>query len=286
MTIAIIGLGEVGRSYAAALRGANAALVLCDAHPAPAARALADEAGLALHERFGGWIGAPEWILSCVTGGQALAVAQGVAVEGRPGQIFADLTTASPATKRQAAATVQASGMEYVDVAIMGSVAMMGARTPLLAAGAQADAFCALIGRAGGRASSLRDSQAGDAIALKIMRSIYTKGLEALAVELLLHAEHNGARDRLFAQLSDLEEMPLRSLLEGLVRTHVVHARRRAHEVRDASAEMAANGLPSLVLPGVAQRFDRTIALLGDVTMPVADISIEQALAMLAGTDR
>ena len=286
MAIALIGLGEVGRSYAAALRGTGEELALCDTHPSPAATALARDAGLHLHEHFGSWIAAPDWVLSCVTGKQALSVAETMAIHSRPGQILVDMTTASPAEKRQAAEIAHGAGMHYVDVAIMGSVAMMGAQTPLLAAGPHANEFCALIARAGGRAVTLRDGKPGDAIALKIMRSIYTKGLEALAVELLLYAEQVGARDRLFEQLSDLEQMPLRSLLEGLVRTHVIHAGRRAHEVRDASAEMTANGQASLVLPGVEQRFERTVATLGTITTPIAEISIEKALALLAGKAR
>lgn len=285
MTVAIIGLGEVGRSYASALLDAGVPLQLCDAHPAPTATALAQRAGLELHQRFGDWIASSDWILSCVTGGQALVVAESVSAFVRPDQIFADMTTASPAAKRGAAEIVQAAGAHYVDVAIMGSVAMMGARTPLLAAGEQADKFCTLIARAGGRATTLAGGKPGEAIALKIMRSIYTKGLEALAVELLLYAEQFNARDALFEQLSDLEEMPLRNLLEGLVRTHVIHARRRAHEVREAFAEMAASGQPSLVLPGVELRFEKTVATLGSVTVPASEISIEKALVMLAGKD-
>lgn len=281
MNIAVIGLGEVGRAYAEGLHMAGYSVLTCEAQPSPAALALADKTGLTIEPAIGNWLDRVDWVLSCVTGSVALAVAKAALEWMQPGQHLADMTTASPDAKRSAAMLSAAKGVSYVDVAIMGSIAMMGLKTPLLAAGTQADAFRRMIDHAGGRATCVDGGAAGDAIALKIMRSIYTKGLEALAVELLVYAEAMGARARLFDQLTDLDEMPLKTLLEGLVRTHVIHARRRAHEVRDAAAEMAAHGLPSLVLPGVAERFDATVALTTGVPLAAENVTIADALAIL-----
>lgn len=284
MSIAIIGLGEVGRCFAGGLVAAGQDVRFCEARPAPAAEALSRSSGVAIHAEFGQWLSGVDWAFSCVTGAVALNVLESALPFLRPGQIYADFTTASPDTKREAAAIAARAGVDYVDVAIMGSIAMLGFGTPLLTSGSRAEAFCTLMTAEGGRATEVAGGAAGDAISLKIMRSIFTKGLEALAVELLAFADRMGARDKLFAQLRDLDEMPLQKLLEGLVRTHVIHARRRAHEVHDAAREMAAQGMASVVLPGVARRFENTAALINGASLAAGDISIAQALAMLSQT--
>jgi 3-hydroxyisobutyrate dehydrogenase len=268
MHIAIIGLGEVGRCYAAALHGAGFELSLCEARPAPAATELATDRGLAIHATPGAWLAQADWVLSCVTGTVALEVVQALVPLLAPGAAIADLTTASPDTKRRAAQQAAAISLNL-------------ARTPLLAAGAGADAFKELLERAGARVQVLAGAAAGDAISLKILRSVFTKGMEALCVELLMSAEKQGVREQLYTQLSDIDQTPLRAFIDMLVRTHVVHAQRRAHEVHDAQGELAAQGLPSLVLPGVEQRFRHTASALEQQPPAMAAPDIDQALQWL-----
>jgi 3-hydroxyisobutyrate dehydrogenase len=281
MKVAIIGLGEVGRCYAKPLQESGATLSLCEARPSAAANELARAWGLPMHAAPGPWLAEADWVLSCVTGAQALPVAEQAAAFMARGAALADLTTASPATKRQAAARVAERGVRYVDTAIMGAISLNWVRTPLLAAGPGAEEFHALITGAGGRVQVIEGGVAGDAISLKILRSVFTKGMEALAVELLTSAEKQGVREKLYEQLSDIDQTPLRSFIEMLVRTHVIHAKRRAHEVHDAQQELASLGLPSQVLPGVEQRFLDTASRLERQPLGIADPDINQALAWL-----
>lgn len=284
MQVAIIGLGEVGRCYAKPLQESGVEVVLCEARPSPAAFEMASAWGLTVHSAAGPWLASADWVLSCVTGAQALPVAEQSALHMKRGAGFADLTTASPAVKRAAAGKVAEHGVQYVDTAIMGAISLHGVKTPLLAAGQGADAFQGLIGSAGGKVQVIDDGVAGDAISLKILRSVFTKGMEALAVELLTSAEKQGVREKLYEQLSDIDRTPLRSFIDMLVRTHVIHAKRRAHEVHDAQQELASQGLPSLVLPGVEQRFRRTASQLERQPLATPDPDINQALEWLLAT--
>lgn len=281
LRIAIIGLGEVGRCYAKPLHEAGFELLLCEARPSPAAQALATQWGLPIHDKPGPWLASADWILSCVTGAQALAVVEQVLAFARAGAGLADLTTAGPEVKRQAARVAGECSVRYVDTAIMGAISLNWVRTPLLAAGQGADKLKALLEQAGARVQVIQDGAAGDAISLKILRSVFTKGMEALSVELLTSAEKQGVREKLYEQLSDIDQTPLRSFIDMLVRTHVVHARRRAHEVHDAGNELADQGLASLVLPGVEQRFRDTASKLETNPLDVADPNVDQALQWL-----
>ncbi len=281
MKIGIIGLGEVGRCYAKALHTAGYELCLCDARPAPAASSLAASWGLTIDPVVGNWLRECDWVLSCVTGAHALGVAEQCLAEMRQGSTLCDLTTASPDTKRSAAKLAAAASVGYIDVAIMGAISLGLERTPLLASGAGAAEFAEVLSKANGNVRVIDGGAAGDAIALKILRSVFTKGMEALSVELLMAAEAQGVREKLYTQLRDIDETPLRTFIDMLVRTHVIHARRRAHEVSDAAAEMAKHGLPSVVLSGVEQRFAKTIAGLEREAPCQPDPTIDEALFWL-----
>lgn len=281
MNIAIIGLGEVGRCYAAPLHAAGNKLQLCEARVSEAARRLADASTLAIHESAGEWLRSADLVLSCVTGTTSLTVLKEALPFLSEGTTFADLTTASPEVKREGAKLAREARVNYADTAIMGAISLNLVRTPLLVSGTGVDRLHAALTKAGGKVQVIENGQAGDAMSLKILRSVFTKGMEALCVELLMSAEQQGVRDKLYEQLSDIDNTPLRAFIDMLVRTHVVHAKRRAHEVQDAQGELTAQSLPSVVLPGVAQRFLNTAAALERSPLPTAEPTVEQALDWL-----
>lgn len=281
MKIAIIGLGEVGRCYAKALHAAGYALELCDARPAPSAAELAASWKLSVQTSVGPWLSACEWVISCVTGAHALGVVEQCLAHAPSDSTLCDMTTASPDIKRAAAKLAHDHHLRYVDVAIMGAISLSLEKTPLLAAGIGATGFADILSKAHGKVRVIDGGAAGDAIALKILRSVFTKGMEALSVELLMAAEEQGVREKLYEQLRDIDETPLRTFIDMLVRTHVIHARRRAHEVHDAAAELAKHGVPSVVLPGVEQRFAKTISRLEHDAPAQAEPTIDEALSWL-----
>lgn len=284
MNLAIVGLGEVGRCYAIPLHKAGHALSLYETHPSAAARELAAEWGQPLRDQPGPELASAQWILSCVTGAQALSVVESLLPELSAQALIADFTTAPPETKRRAANRASERGVRYVDTAIMGAISLRREGTPLLASGEGAAELKALLEPVGGRVQVIEGGAAGDAISLKILRSVFTKGMEALAVELLTSAEKQSVRPQLYEQLRDIDETPLREFLDMLVRTHVVHAKRRLHEVRDAERELASQGLPSVVLTGVAGRFQQTADCLDLRPLPTPEPSVEEALSWLLAT--
>lgn len=282
MKITIVGLGEVGRCYAQALANTTTAqLLLCEQRIAPAAQTLADNIGVPIHSSIGAWLADSDCVLSCVVGTQSLEVTRECLAHLKPGALFADLTTAAPERKRIAAEQAAQQQIDYVDVAIMGAIAYLREQTPLLCAGAKADALVELLNAAGARARALPASQPGDAITLKILRSVFTKGMEALAVEVLLAAERQQLRGALYEVLADIDQAPLPAFLEMLVSTHVVHATRRLHEVEDAERQLASLGIASSVLGGVRQRFSHSSQGLAVEPISEEKPSLDQALDWL-----
>ncbi|WP_313440077.1 NAD(P)-binding domain-containing protein [Novosphingobium sp.] len=281
MTIAIIGCGEVGLIYATAFEEAGHSLALCDLRPSERALAFAHERGLQLHPAPGAWIANCDIVVSVVFGTVSLAVAKQALAEMKAGALYVDMTTADPAAIRVAAALAAEQGVDYADVAILGAVALSGRRTNLLGAGSGIAATAALFDAIDAPFKQVEDGTAGDAAAIKILRSVFTKGLEALTVECFLAADQQGVTDKLHDALSDIDQASLRDFLGTLIRTHVVHAGRRLKEVEEAERQLKQAGLPVAVLPGVRALFERTKTRIEASPLPGVPATVEEAFAYL-----
>ena len=124
--VALIGLGEVGRTFAEDLCAAGIAdLTVWDvafADPwSPAGRNARDLAltpsGSALSAVEGANL-----VVSAVTAAQCVEAAVSVAVGLMPGAWFFDLNSSSPGHKRAAASAVDAAGGRYVEAALMSPI--------------------------------------------------------------------------------------------------------------------------------------------------------------------
>ena len=195
MKIAIIGGGEVGRAYAEALATRSGHTpILCTPRPKPEALQLAEAHGIDIVTEAGTWLGDVDRVWICVTGDIASSVCRELLEHLKPGVVLIDLTTATPEDKRRSFAAAAERGVEYVDAVILGAVALTKAQTPLLAAGLSAQAFMSEFVELGAPLRVLPRAHAGDAAALKLLRTILTKGLESLAVNHTLDQLVNGLR--------------------------------------------------------------------------------------------
>ncbi|GAA6120910.1 NAD(P)-binding domain-containing protein [Acidovorax sp. FG27] len=280
MNIVIFGGGVVGQCYAEALAAQGHTIAgFVDPQPGAALRGLAQRLGAGVHAAPGAWLHAAQMAVSAVFGTVALQVARQAFAHLPPGALYVDMTTADPDDMRQAAREAEAGGHRFVDVAITGAVNLSGARTPVLCSGTAAPEVAALLGACGAPVRTV-GARPGDAAALKLLRSIFTKGMEALAVECLVTAEQQGLRAELHDVLLDIDQGSLRETMESMVRTHIPHAGRRRNEVVEAQRQMRLAGVEPIVLPGVQQLFEHTVQ--GQVDAPYAGSSTADALAWLA----
>ncbi|RYX96995.1 MAG: NAD(P)-dependent oxidoreductase [Comamonadaceae bacterium] len=259
MKIALLGGGVVGQTYGAAFAKNGATLAgICDSKPSDALKALAAELGVAVHPTPGEWLADVDMVISAVFGTVALPVFEAALPFLTAGTQYVDMTTADPEDMQRADALAKAKGIRFTDVAITGAVNLQGIRTPLLFAGADANAAAALYISSGSPVNVV-GPKPGDAATLKLLRSIFTKGMEALAVECLVTAEKRGLREELHLVLKDIDDGSLRNLMESMVRTHIEHSGRRANEVIEAQRQMQAAGVTPVVMPAVQARFEQTV---------------------------
>src|SRR5205823_12126168 len=134
-------------------------------------------------------------VLSVVPARASLEVAEQAAPLLRAQALFADFAPAPPADKQAAAAVVAQRGAFYVDVGVLGTVSTSGYEVPLVLSGDGAARFGVLAAREGFDVDVL-DAPAGHATLLKLLRSVYLKGRDALIVEMMLAARRYGLEER------------------------------------------------------------------------------------------
>jgi 3-hydroxyisobutyrate dehydrogenase-like beta-hydroxyacid dehydrogenase len=222
-TVAVLGLGEAGSRLAADLAAAGVEVRGYDpdaARGAPVARMPDPEAAVA----------GSDVVLSVNTARAALHVAETALPALGPAAVYADLNTAAPKRKREVAALIDAAGGHFADVALLGPVPARGLQTPALASGAGARAFADRFVPLGMPVDVVSD-RAGDAATLKLLRSVFMKGVAAAAIESLDAAEAAGHLEWLEGEIAEVIGRPL---LERLVEGSRTHAARRVDEMEAA----------------------------------------------------
>ena len=250
--LALIGFGEAGSTFAAAGGWAEHAGVWdtrSDRRAVAAANGLR-AAGSAAEALTGATL-----VLSLVTADQALAAARAYAPLLAPGALWCDMNSVAPATKRAAAEVVAAAGGRYVDVAVLAPVHPARLGVPLLLAGeAAAEAETALRAAGFGNARIV-GAEIGRASAIKMIRSVMVKGLEALTAEMMLAAQAAGVTDDVLASLDASEKAQAWSARATYnVERMVTHGARRAAEMAESAQTLRDLGVEPVMTEGTVRR--------------------------------
>lgn len=251
-TIAVLGLGEAGRRYARGLAHAGATVRGHDPH-----HSLGDPDVPQL-ETLADTLAGVDVVLSLVTGQAAASVARDALPHLPAGSVYADLNTAAPDVKQRIAALAAERGLAMADVAVLAPVVRDGHRTPLLASGSGARQLAARLVPYGVPVDVL-DGAAGDAARLRLLRSVFMKGLAALVLESTGAARSIGAEEWLRAQIAAELGPDGAKLVERLIEGTHRHAARREHEVRAALESLDETGQPADMTRATLSWFERIV---------------------------
>lgn len=222
--VAVLGLGEAGGRLAADLAAAGVDVRGYDPDPDRDVPGISRAADLASAARD------CDAVLSVNAAKTAFDAAEEALPALRESTVYADLNTSSPELKRELAELVGRSPARFADVALLGPVPSRGLSTPALASGGGAEAFAAVL-RPLGMPVDVVSDRAGDAAALKLVRSVFMKGLAAATIESLSAAERAGHEEWLRSEIAAVIGEPfLERLIEGSRR----HAVRRVDEMTAA----------------------------------------------------
>lgn len=238
--IGMVGYGEVGKIFSTGLKAKVAGVSAWDLKfEAPALReaqlAHAAQAGVSACASMAELCARSDLVISAVTASNTLAVAQAAAPHIRPGAVFLDLNSASPGTKQQAAALIDAAGGRYVEAGVMTSVPPYGIRVPMLLGGALAADLAGVLNDWGMDAKGVSE-KLGVASAIKMCRSVMIKGLEALVIESYTTARAYGVEDHVLPTLAEtFPSIDWEKQGAYFFSRVVQHGQRRAEEMREAA---------------------------------------------------
>lgn len=246
--IAFIGFGEAARAFTASLKpqgiGPVAAYDILIGLPGDRHDRLVEAAGaleVALTETPDAAIAGAALIFSAVTAAESLEAVRPLVGQLKPGQVVIDINSVSAQRKRDTAAMIRAAGAGYVDMAVMAPVHPKGHRTSTLLAGDLAAVEMLL--RTLDFQFEVVGTQPGMATAVKMVRSLFVKGLEAITVQALTAAHASGCYDRVAASLAasfpGLGWPEFGAYEFERIATHGI---RRAAEMREVAVSMAELG--------------------------------------------
>lgn len=258
LSVALIGLGEVGQAFATDLRAAGVQAISAydiafskpDSPQSKAAAKLAIKVAPSAADAAR----TATLSISCVTAGSALDAATATAPGLAGGRMFVDVNSVAPRTKQEAAGIVEKAGGRYVEAAVMSPIHPKGIGTPILLGGAHTAQFLE-IGTPLGFKARVYSEKVGAASSVKMCRSIMIKGIESLVAECLLSSHHYGVTDDVLASLKDMfPGQDWDKTSRYMLSRTLEHGRRRSEEMREVAKTVADAGLTPTMSSAIVER--------------------------------
>ncbi|MCG6953539.1 MAG: NAD(P)-binding domain-containing protein [Betaproteobacteria bacterium] len=286
MRVAFVGFGEVGAAFAKAFAAAGAEVtaydrVLDTADGRARLEARADGIAVAFGALDEALRGA-RYVFSTVTTDVAREAAIACRAHLAPGQSWIDLNATEPAVKREIAAIVEPSGAAFVEGALLGAVGVSGARTELLLGGPAGAATARALAAEFGLNVRHYSDEIGKASTYKMLRSVFSKGLEALLIEFLVAGERAGMRSELWAEVVELlGRERFEKVAANWVCSHAVAHERRWHEMVQVEKVLREMGIEPLMTAATESLFRRSVALDMGAAFPARPPSMEPVIRFL-----
>jgi 3-hydroxyisobutyrate dehydrogenase-like beta-hydroxyacid dehydrogenase len=256
--VSFIGFGEAGQAIASGLRESGIERIAAwdIMFPKPEGtplKAAGEKSGVRLASSAQDAVRDTDMIISAVTAASSLEAARSVEPHLSGNPYYLDINSVSPGRKQETARLL-ACKARYVDVAVVAAIHPKRHRTPLLIAGPQAEAIAPLL-REMEMHLDVVGAAIGAAAAIKMIRSVMIKGIEALTLECFLAAARAGVLDEVTASLkNNYPGLDWARLSEYNLERMASHGERRAAEMEESAATLRELGLDPLMVDATVQR--------------------------------
>lgn len=286
-SVSFIGFGEAASAFADGMAGPLRAFDCKTCTPSTRSAKLAEMQRCAVEPvaSNAAAVDGAMLVLSLVTAGQSVVAARETASSISPDALFCDMNSVAPETKSAASAEIERAGARYVDVAVMAPVHPQRRDVSLLLAGQHAAAGAEALRAIGFGKVRIVGDRVGQASAIKMIRSVMVKGIEALTVECLLAAEAAGVRTEVIASLDSSDTpRPWAERADYNLDRMMVHGLRRAEEMAEVVKTLDGLGTGSIMARATLAR-QRSMGALY-LQPPVSlDGKLTALAPLLAGVD-
>ncbi len=257
--LCFIGFGEAGQAIASGLREAGVASIaawdiLFPRDEGAALKQAGEEIGARLATSAADAVANSDIIVAAVTAASSLEAAQSVAphISGNP--YYLDINSVSPGRKKETARLLDGTA-RYVDVAILAPIHPKRHQTPLLLAGPHAQAMLPLLVDELEMQGVIASDEVGAAAALKMIRSVMIKGIEALTAECFLAAQRAGITDEVATSLkNNYPALDWPKVIAYNLERMASHGIRRADEMEQVAVTLSELGITPLMTQATVAR--------------------------------
>lgn len=266
--LCFIGFGEAGQAFASGLRESGVRTIAAWDILFPEAageklREAGEKIGVRLATSAEDAVAGADIVISAVTAASSLEAARSVKPHLRGNPYFLDVNSVSPGRKQETQKLLDGTA-RYVDVAVMAPVHPGRHHTPLLLAGTHTDAIAPILADMTMKAS-VAGPEIGAAAAIKMVRSVMIKGMEALTLECFLAASRAGVEEQIVASLSkSFPTLDWNNIVAYNLERMASHGTRRAAEMEEVADTLRELGLDPLMATATVQR-QREMGQIGKV---------------------
>jgi len=237
MKVGFVGFGEVASTLARGLMEEGVEVYTCLEGRSARTRELARSMAVQVCSSHSEMAEKVEMILSAVTPSRAISIARELRnING----IYVDLNNVSPLTVKEVLEMLGEANT--VDAAILGSVRRNGLKVKIIASGEAAEKFTQLNDY--GMNIEVIGPEPGQASAIKMLRSAYTKGVSALLLESLHAANQMGIDEEVLKYISQTEGPGFKESAVSRMTSSLYHAQRRSEEMKEVVKMLSAETEP------------------------------------------
>lgn len=236
MKIGFLGFGEVASTLASGLLNNSADVFTCVEGRSLKTKELAKETELNLCKSNRELAEDSDILISAVTPFQAVKVAQEVGEYSKG--IYVDINNISPSRANEALSYIKNG--KTADASIIGSVRKKGLNVHILVSGSCAKQFAEL--NRYGMNINVIGGEIGQASAIKLLRSSFTKGVSALLFETLYSAYKMGIDEEVLKYIAETEGEGFKDSAISRIISSAVHAKRRAEEMEEVVRLISKSG--------------------------------------------
>ena len=256
--ISFIGFGEAGEAIAAGLRDEgverlSAWDILFPQSSGERLRRAAAAVGVHCATSAADAVHEADIVISAVTAASSVEAAASIKphLAGMP--YLLDINSVSPGRKQETAKLLGGSA-RYVDVAVLAPIHPARHKTPMLLAGADAEAVAPTLA-ALGMCASIAGAEIGAAAAIKMVRSVMIKGIEALTLECFLAAARAGVIDEVAASMkNNYPGLDWGKIVPYNLERMASHGERRAAEMEEVADTLRELGVEPLMTTATVKR--------------------------------
>ena len=253
--IGFIGFGEVGRTFAQEMRSRGADVFYYDLVTKKTEPWISSLSLPELIDRC-------DVILSTASTHVAVEIAEKAVRHLRAGKIYADMNSTSGSVKNRIAQVIEPSDADFIEGAILSAVGETGSKASILVCGKRGEEFSGLMNRLGLVNLKYFSPKIGEASQVKMIRSVFSKGIECLLLEMLIAGRRANVAEYLWKDIVDfMTKNSFERVAENWIRTHPVAFERRYHEMVQVVETLKEMGVEPLMTEGTKDFFKRSRGL-------------------------